>query len=299
MILPAPISAVIPAHNAEDFIQDAIESVHAQTLPVTELIVVADDCSDETQEIAERLGARVLRANGRNVAAARNIGIRAATQKWIAFLDADDLWEANKIECQWKASQTFPDAAIISCDLSVLYEGKISKRSNRELRERLESVSHSAITSDEITYFPEVNGAVLRWFTIAPPTALINREVFDTAGFFDETLLYSTEVEWFARALKRHSLAFIGQPLVCQRFRKDSHSSNLEGRWTSYVSIVDRMLRYPDRYPPRAGLEHREFLKQAFLSYERELAERSERAGPQRIQSKRRAPARKERTNEE
>jgi len=279
MLLPAPISVVIPAHNAEDFIQDAIESVQAQTLPVTELIVVADACSDETQKIAERLGARGLRAIERSVAAARNIGIRAATQKWIALLDADDLWEANKIESQWKASQCFPDAAIISCDLSTLYDGKLSLPSNRELGERLENVSHSVITSDEISYFPEVNGAVLRWFTIAPPTALIRREVFETAGFFDETLHYCAGVEFFARALKHHTLAFIGQPLVCQRFRKDSQSSNIEGRWTAYVSIVDRMLRHPDRYPPRAGLEHREFLKGAFLSYERELAERSEIAG--------------------
>ena len=273
MLRPAPISAVIPAYNAENFIQDAIESVRAQTLPVTELIVVADGCTDQTADIAERLGARVLRATGRNVAAARNIGVRAATQKWIAFLDADDLWEVNKTECQWNVSQSFPDAAIISCDLSVLYEGKISVRSNNEIRERLENVSHLAITSDEITYFPKVDGAVLRWFTIAPVTALINREVFDTAGYFDETFLYTTELELFARALKNHSLAFISKPLVRQRFRKDSHSSNVEGRWISYISIVNRMLRYPEQYPPRAGIEHREFLKGAFLSYERGLAE--------------------------
>src|SRR6185436_17086225 len=119
MLRPAPISAVIPAYNAENFIQDAIESVRAQTLPVAELIVVADGCIDQTGEIAGGLGATVLRATGRNVAAARNIGVRAATQEWIAFLDADDLWEVNKTEYQWKISQTFPDASIISCDLSL------------------------------------------------------------------------------------------------------------------------------------------------------------------------------------
>ena len=273
MLSPAPISAVIPAYNAEHFIQDAIESVRAQTLPVAELIVVADGCTDQTAEIAERLGARVLRAAGRNLAAARNIGVQAAAQEWIAFLDADDLWEVNKTEYQWKVSQAFPDAAIISCDLSLLYDGKISTRSNNELRERLENVSHLAIPCDEITYFPKIDGTVLRWFTISPVTALINRKVFDSAGYFDDTFLYTTEVEFFARALKDHSFAYISKPLACQRFRKDSHSANIEGRWISYLSIVDRMLQYPDRYPPRAGLVLREFLKPVFLSYERELAE--------------------------
>ena len=95
----APISVVIPAYNAEKFIQQAIESVHAQTLAVTELIVVADDCSDETESIAEALGATVIKVRARNISAARNAGIGAATQKWIAFLDADDFWTADKIEC--------------------------------------------------------------------------------------------------------------------------------------------------------------------------------------------------------
>ena len=273
MLRPAPISAVIPAYNAENFIQDAIESVLAQTLPVTELIVVADGCTDQTAEIAERLGATVLRATGRNVAAARNIGVRAATQKWIAFLDADDVWEVDKTECQWNVSQSFPDAAIISCDLSVQYEGKISVRSDNELRERLKNVSHLAIINNETTYFPKVDGTVLRWFTISPVTPLMNKEVFDTAGYFDETFLYTTELELFARVLKDHSFAYISKPLVRQRFRKNSHSSNLEGRWISFISIVNRMLRYPEQYPPQAGPVFREFLKDAFLSYERGLAE--------------------------
>ena len=273
MLRPAPISAVIPAYNAENFIQDAIESVRAQTLPVSELIVVADGCTDQTAHIAERLGATVLQATGRNVAAARNIGVRAATQKWIAFLDADDVWEVDKTECQWNVSQSFPDAAIISCDLSIQYEGKTSVRSDKELRERLKNVSHLAIINNETTYFPKVDGTVLRWFTISPVTPLMNREVFDTAGYFDETFLYTTELELFARALKDHSFAYISKPLVRQRFRKNSHSSNLEGRWISFISIVNRMLRYPEQYPPQAGLVFREFLKDAFLSYERGLAE--------------------------
>ena len=273
MLRPAPISAVIPAYNAENFIQDAIESVRAQTLPVSELIVVADACTDQTAEIAERLGATVLLANERNVAAARNIGVRAATHKWIAFLDADDVWEVDKTECQWNVSQSFPDAAIISCDLSIQYEEKISVRSDKELRERLKNVSHLAIINNETTYFPKVDGTVLRWFTISPVTPLMNKEVFDTAGYFDETFLYTTELELFARALKDHSFAYISKPLVRQRFRKNSHSSNLEGRWISYISIVNRMLRYPEQYPPQAGLVLREFLKDAFLSYERGVAE--------------------------
>jgi glycosyltransferase involved in cell wall biosynthesis len=278
VVLTTPISVVIPAHNAEKFIQEAIASVHAQTLPIAEVIVVADDCADETPGIAKDLGAIVIEAKHRNISAAINQGVRAAKQKWIALLDADDLWETHKIESQWKAAQEFPDAAIISCDLYTLLDGKISKRSTQQLLERRRSVASAASVGKLGIYFPQVDGSVLTWFQVSPPTALIRRDVFDSAGFFDEHLLYNANVEFFARALKRFSLLVIEEALVCQRIRRNSHSTNVEGSWAAYLSIVDRMLRHPDQYPPGAGAAHREHLKKEFVSYERLLAKRTKSA---------------------
>ena len=271
----APISVVIPAHNAEQFIHEAIASVLAQTLPVAEVIVVADDCADDTPGIARRLGAIVIEAKHRNISAAINQGVRASTQEWIALLDADDLWDQQKIELQWKAVQTFPNAAIVSCDLYSLLDGRISKRSADELRERRSKVTAAAVFDEHGSYFPQVDGSVLRWFQVSPPTALIRRDVFETAGFFDEQLLYNANVEFFARALKRFSLVVIEEALVCQRIRRNSHSTNVEGSWTAFLSIVDRMLRRPDQYPDGAGEVYRGLLKQQFLIYERLLAERA------------------------
>lgn len=270
--VPAPISVVIPAHNAEKYIQQAIESVHAQTLPVAEVIVVADDCSDDTQTIAKRLGAIVFEGKRRNISAATNQGVRAAGQEWIALLDADDFWEKHKIEAQWKAVQAFPDAAIISCDLYTVFEGKIKKRSRKRLRERHANLSYPAIVTKQGTYFPRVDGSVLRWFQVAPPSALLRREVFATAGFFDEQFLHCQDVEFFARALRFYPLVVIEELLVCQRVHNNSHSTNAKESWSAALSVVERMLRHPDEYPPGAGREYREHLKQRFVSYERLLA---------------------------
>jgi glycosyltransferase involved in cell wall biosynthesis len=281
----APISVVIPAHNAGKFIQEAIASVLGQTLPVVEVIVVADDCADNTAGIARALGAKVIEAKHRNISAAINQGVRASTQAWIALLDADDLWDCQKIELQWKAAQTFPDAAIISCDLCSLWDGKISKRSADQLLERRRKVSSAAVFHKHAAYFPQVNGTVLMWFQVSPPTALIRRDVFDSAGFFDEQLLYNANVEFFARALKLFTLAVIEEPLVCQRIRRNSHSRNIEGSWTAYLSIVNRMLRHPDQYPAGAGEAYRRRVKQEFMTYERLLTERAKSAEPANDQS--------------
>lgn len=280
MPVVAPISVVIPAHNAEKFIHEAIASVTTQTLPVAEVIVIADDCSDDTQTIARRMGAIVIAVNYRNISAAINHGVRAATQGWTALLDADDLWEKTKIESQWKAVQTFPDAAIISCDLYTLLDGRVSKRSAKELQERRRRIASNAVVDKLGTYFRQVDGSVLTWYQVSPPTALIRQDVFTTAGFFDEQILYNANVEFFARALKHFPLVVIEEALVCQRIRPNSHSTNIEGAWSAYISIVDRMLRNPGQYPPGAGAAYREYLKQEFLTYERLLNERAGSPNP-------------------
>ena len=74
----APISVVIPAHNAEAFLEEAIVSVSSQTLRSSEIIVIADACSDRTSEIAAALGSKVIEIHRKNMSAALNVGVQAA-----------------------------------------------------------------------------------------------------------------------------------------------------------------------------------------------------------------------------
>ena len=91
------ISVVIPAYQAVPYISDTIRSVQSQTLPANEIIVVDDGSRDETDRGAEFLDARVIRQVNNGVASARNVGIRAARNEWIALIDADDLWETGNL----------------------------------------------------------------------------------------------------------------------------------------------------------------------------------------------------------
>jgi len=123
------ISVVIPAYQAVPYISDTIRSVQSQTLPANEIIVVDDGSRDETDRGAESLDARVIRQVNNGVASARNVGIRAARNEWIALIDADDLWETDKLELQWKASKLCPEAAVVLDDSTkdgedlILYRG--------------------------------------------------------------------------------------------------------------------------------------------------------------------------------
>ncbi len=271
MAKPAPISVVIPAFNAETFIEEAIRSAQNQTLPVSEIIVVADDCSDRTRAIASDLGARVFEHNRRNMSVGLNLGISQSTQPWIALLDADDYWHPDKIALQWEAIENFPAVGLISCDHYVIYPHVIASASQHELRERWQFVE-DVVQNGDCYYIERADGAFMTRFFIDTPTAVLRREVFSTIGLFDESLSHFQTFEFFARVLARYPLAFIQQPLVYSRVHDRNHTRELRG-WPSHLAVVDRMLKHPEQYAAGAGRAHREYLKKNFAQAERFLAQ--------------------------
>lgn len=102
------VSIVTPTWNCGQFIADTIQSVQAQTYQNWEMLIV-DDCStDNTKEIVEefqkkdsRIKYHCLERNS-GAAVARNMALRLAKGRWIAFLDSDDLWRPEKLEHQLK-----------------------------------------------------------------------------------------------------------------------------------------------------------------------------------------------------
>ena len=98
------ISVVVPAYQAEKYLEICVESILAQTFKDFEVILVNDGSTDGTAEICRRLEARDTRVRfmqhtrNKSQSAARNTGILAARGKYIAFVDADDLILGNMLE---------------------------------------------------------------------------------------------------------------------------------------------------------------------------------------------------------
>ena len=97
------VSIVVPVYNAARFLEDTIRSVQAQTEKDWELLLV-DDCStDESRDVITRISERdsrvrlIRQAQNAGAAAARNRGICEAAGKYLAYLDADDLWKPERL----------------------------------------------------------------------------------------------------------------------------------------------------------------------------------------------------------
>jgi glycosyltransferase involved in cell wall biosynthesis len=117
--IKAEVSVVIPCYNSEKTIIRAINSIKAQTLSPYEVIIVDDASQDNSVYVVNEFKEKCLLniqlitlIDNKGAANARNVGWNASTQKYIAFLDADDAWHPNKLEVQYNYMQNNPDIAL-------------------------------------------------------------------------------------------------------------------------------------------------------------------------------------------
>lgn len=253
----APISVIMPLHNGAAHIAEAIDSVRRQTLPVAEVIVVDDGSSDESPDIAQSLGAKVIRQENKGAPAARNTGIRAAGQEWVAFLDHDDLWEHDKVEQQWRARSLCPEAGMICCDFLEFADAddRIVTPSVFNLPEtgleRLER-EHPA---EGISYLPEVKA---EFFTTVnknvffPSALMVRRDLVISIGLFNEALWPVEDIDFFLRLLARSPLAFVERPLMRYRLHENNTSRDELKMLLAFFKFIRYMRDNPSLYPQGA-----------------------------------------------
>ena len=127
----SPVSVIIPCYRCRETVERALDSALNQTLQPAEILLVDDASDDGTLDLlrylekvhAPRVKVISLAENG-GPGPARNAGWEAATQPWLAFLDADDAWHPRKLEIQWQWLAAHPDVVLCGHD-SRFTEGPI------------------------------------------------------------------------------------------------------------------------------------------------------------------------------
>jgi glycosyltransferase involved in cell wall biosynthesis len=201
------VSCIIPVWNCEKYLSDAIDSILGQTYRPIELIVVDDGSTDRTSDVIARYGdkLRTVRQANSGPGAARNAGIALAQGPYIAFLDADDLWDKNKLERQVACLQTSS-----SHDLCVV---GIQNFWIDELKAEQDTFVDHQLSQPQIGY------------TVC--TVLVRRTVFDRIGLFDNRLNLRNDREWFVKVRTTGlKIATIPDVMVHRRI----HFSNLTRR---------------------------------------------------------------------
>jgi glycosyltransferase involved in cell wall biosynthesis len=135
-MFPINVSIVVPSYNHGRYIGKMIDSVLRQTYTNWELIIVDNHSTDNTDSVIlnysdERI--RVVKLNNYGIVSkSRNIGIREAKGKWIAFLDSDDGWYSNKLEkCMEyveKADIIYHDMQLYKADVDLMLDSSLKSR---------------------------------------------------------------------------------------------------------------------------------------------------------------------------
>ena len=202
------VSVVIPCYNGAQFLRETLESALAQTHPPLEVIVIDDGSTDDSAVIAESFGEpiRVIRQENQGESVARNRGIDEAKGEWIAFLDADDLWDKRKLELQLMHLQEC--AGSIACVCNVRYFG--------EVNENAVAWTETQAVMGSLEY-------ICDFHSYLPSALIVQREFsprFPTWTRYGEDYLYSLEI-----ALNG-TVSFIDQPLTRYRIHPNSQSAH-------------------------------------------------------------------------
>ena len=247
---PLPISVVIPTYNAAAFLAEALESVRAQTRAAAEVIVVDNGSTDASAAIAEEAGARVLRLAHPGLSAARNAGIRAATQPWIAFLDADDLWDPDKLALQWQAVEASPQAGLLITDFTEFDSTGVRIRSFFEQRENYQAIRRREVAPSIVCCDSEsFQMHFMRGNFFTPSAVLTRRQLLLDVGLFDEGISHIEDRECWLRLMNRTVVAVVERPVVHTRIHDSNWSSNLLKMALGAALISERVLAHPEQYP--------------------------------------------------
>jgi glycosyltransferase involved in cell wall biosynthesis len=173
------VSVVMAAFNAERYVGAAIDSILAQSMPPSEIIVVDDGSTDNTRSVLQSYGEKlvVISQTNQGPALAMNRAISAASGDLLGFLDADDLWTDFKLELQ---------VALLSTKLDVDAVFGLAQQFISEDLTPDEARRHLAIRD------PQPG--------ISKNTMLIRRDAFERVGYFDTEFRYIEFFDWYFRA---------------------------------------------------------------------------------------------------
>jgi glycosyltransferase involved in cell wall biosynthesis len=217
------VSVIVPTCDRPALLREALASIRALEGPdlFFEILVGDNGRAPETPGVAEEFGAVYLKAPTIGPSAARNVGLRAATGEYLAFLDDDDVWLSGNLRPHMALLDLNPalDAVIgqvIYTDPHLVpfvgppYPKDAPGNGNQLLKRMLSG------------FFPQIGTTLARM--------LVRREI----GEFDQTLIGGEDLDWLLRIARQHRLGFVATPCIFFRGRPSGSHDAIQHQRISY-----------------------------------------------------------------
>jgi glycosyltransferase involved in cell wall biosynthesis len=228
------ISVVIPFYHAEEFFEETYNSIKSQTLPAKEIIVVIDGCGEKAVNfLASYNDIKVinLEKNG-GPARARNIGVKEASGDWIAFMDADDKWEPEKLEKQMFFLDNNPEFSSCHTGIKTLIGKEVIAQFNNKPKKLM--------TTDLLTSSH-----------VVPTSWVISKSAFEKVNGFDTEMQCSEDHDLTLRlVLANESIGFLSEPL--SYLRREGHGNISSNGRKIFIGHKQILIKHKDifnKYP--------------------------------------------------
>ncbi|HEX6386757.1 MAG TPA: glycosyltransferase [Anaerolineae bacterium] len=255
------VSVIIIFLNAEQFLEEAIESIFAQSYGNWELLLVNDGSTDGSTaiacEYARQYPGKVCyleheEQQNRGMSASRNLGIRHARGEYVAFLDSDDVWLPHKLAQQVAILDTRPEAAMVYGPTQWWYSwtGK-PEDSGRDF------VLEAGVPANTLIQPPLLLARFLQMESISPCTCsvLLRREVVERVNGFEESFRGLYEDQAFFAKLCLAAPILVTDECVA-RYRQHTNSGSSIARKTGQRRAARlTFLKWLERYLSRKGVE--------------------------------------------
>ncbi|CAH2573000.1 putative glycosyl transferase [Planktothrix agardhii CCAP 1459/11A] len=223
----AIISVIIPAYNAEKTIRQTIDSVLNQIFQNFEIIVINDGSTDLTLDIVSGINdprIKIFSYPNSGAAVSRNRGFDVAKGEYIALLDADDLWTSDKLEAQYNALKSHPQASVAYSWTDYIDESGNFLKLGR----------HLTFNGD---VYPEL---LVQNFLENGSNPLIHRESFAEVGGFDQSLLGGQDRDLYIRLAAHYHFVAVPLVQVFYRMSPNSISSQILRQEKQCVAVIEK-----------------------------------------------------------
>lgn len=222
------VSVIIPAYNAMSFLPKTLDSVLQQTFTDFEVLIVNDGSSDNIVQWANSLTderVKLISQSNQGVSTARNTAISKARGEYIAFLDADDLWQETKIEKQVQFLDNNPTVGLVATWMILIDEqGNLGSEVKLDFKQG--NVKKKLMEVNLISC-----GSI----------PMVRCDCFDAVGLFEPNLRFGEDWEMWMRIAEKYNFGLIKELLVYYRQHPKNSSKNYQEILPDFDRLIKKM----------------------------------------------------------
>ena len=225
------VSVIMNCFNCSKYLEEAIDSVYAQTYKNWEIIFWDNASTDNSAEIARKYDDKLRYFSSDKTVPlghARNFALGKARGEYIAFLDCDDVWLPNKLEMEIEIFDTKRDVMLVYSNCYIVDSDgntiKTAFESQKPARGRI------------------FNELLSRYNFIALLTVVIKKEVLDEIGLFRDDYKIAADYDLFLKIAYLHPIDYVELPLAKYRVHEDNFSRNLDVGIKEVFEIMNEWL---------------------------------------------------------